>query len=73
MDLKAWQQAQTAVIGSLLIDPEHGGLNALGAMLYAAAGQRELAREHLNIARTGELTETEQSICDAVDAFLKGE
>ena len=64
---------QVYIEEGLLIDPEHGGLNALGAMLYAAAGQRELAQEHLNIARTGELTETEQSICDAVDAFLKGE
>ena len=32
MDLKAWQQAQTAVIGSLLIDPEH-----TAGMIFAQA------------------------------------
>ena len=32
MDLKSWQQAQTAVIGSLLIDPEH-----TAGMIFAQA------------------------------------
>ena len=55
------------------MDPEHGGLNTLAALLYSGTGDHDLARQHLDKALSGQLTENEQSICDAVDAYLKGE
>ncbi len=57
----------------LLMDPDHGGLNALAALLYSGTGDHDLARQHLDKALSGPLTENEQSICNAVDAYLKGE
>ena len=64
---------QVYIEEGLLMDPEHGGLNTLAALLYSGTGDHDLARQHLDKALSGQLTENEQSICDAVDAYLKGE
>lgn len=56
----------------LLLDPQHGTLNTLAAMLWSAAGDRDAAQAYLAAARAAELNEEDAAICDAVDAFLKG-
>ena len=64
---------QTYIEEGLLMDPDHGGLNTMAALLYSGTGDNERAQTHLQKARTAELTENEAAICDAVEAFLKGE
>lgn len=64
---------QTYIGEGLLMNPDHGGLNALAALLYSGTGDTTLAQEHLQKARAAELTENGAAICDAVEAFLKGE
>ena len=64
---------QTYIEEGLLMDPDHGGLNALAALLYSGAGDNALAQEHLQKARAAELSENDAALCDAVEAFLKGE
>ncbi len=63
---------QTYIEEGLLLDPGHGTLNALGAMLWSAAGDTERAQACLKAARAAELSEEEKAICNAVDTFMKG-
>lgn len=56
----------------LLLDPQHGTLNTLAAMLWSAAGDYDTAQSYLDTARATELNEEDAAICDAVDAFMKG-
>lgn len=63
---------QVYVEEGLLINPDHGGLNAMAALLYSGTGDTELARRHLSKARSAELSESEAAVCDTVEGFLKG-
>ena len=57
----------------LLLDPNHGTLNTLAAMLWSAAGDLDKAQTYLDTAKAAELSEDEIAICEAVEAFMEGE
>lgn len=56
----------------LLLDPQHGTLNTMAAMLWSAAGDYAAAQTYLDAARAAELSEEDAAVCDAVEAFMKG-
>lgn len=62
---------QTYIQEGLLLDPEHGTLNVLAALLWSGAGETELAREYLEKAGQAELSEADIVIYEAVAGFLK--
>ena len=63
----------TYIEEGLLMDSEHALLNALGALLWCAAEDVELAQEYLNKAKAANSTDEEvQSICAAVEKTLEG-
>lgn len=65
---------RTYIEEGLLMEPEHPLLNSLGAVLWCAAGNYELAQEHLTIAQAANSTDEEVVfICQAVENALKGE
>jgi len=64
---------RTYIEEGLLMDSEHALLNALGALLWCAAEDMELAQEYLDKAKAANSTNEEvQSICVAVEKTLKG-
>lgn len=63
---------QVYIEEGLLLDPQHGTLNTLAAMLWSAAGDHQQAQSYLDAARAAELSEEDGAICDAVEAFMKG-
>ena len=63
----------TYIEEGLLMDSDHALLNALGALLWCAAGDAEQANQYLDIAKAANSTDEEvQNICNAVETALKG-
>lgn len=67
------QLMQTYIEEGLLVDPKHDLLNALGALLYCAAGEKEQAKSYLKQAKAAKSKNEEVlNIIEKVEIALKG-
>lgn len=71
IDLESPETVLAYLRGGLALDETHPGLNALAAAFWLSAGEEELYREHLDVARASDrLTEELAAFCDTLEGGI---